>query len=596
MSAELPELLSHHRAVQDFEHALGDPRHPENVFSYKRAMDDDELEAFPQSGADELDRQRLFEYFIPADLGGKLQSFEENMLIFRALTRRDPTLSLGYMLPLAACLPIWCFGSDAHKQRLARLLRNKQALALGLTERHHGSDIGSTDVSAVEVANGFELTGEKWLVGNTTRGAGFSLFTSTTHADGRKSYSLLFVEKSDLDPKSYTYVPKIKTQGVRGADVSGIMFDKAFVPRHALVGPLGMGLEQTLKSLPVGRAMVGASSLGAADTALSVALRFAQTRMLYGNNVLAIPFPRRLLTNAFLDIAICECVMLPTVRSLHVCPEQNTLRASIAKYFVPVTIENVFTTLSRVLGARCYVRQEHEWGIFQKLWRDNLLYAIGEGNTAVILDAIASELCTAPPGSENPNTAHLDALRMRLPAACRLEPRLPRFDPKRLRYVVIGPERDDMVQGLRLSFDAFMKSDTSGIAPEILERIKVGVGVIQTQLEHHRAALKGARKPGRNKSYELFELAEMYCGLHAAAACFQMWKHNRDLLGEFFANGEWLALCFDRLLGKYQPSAARPPAQLYENVLSHVLKLYESGRLISLLPFELARPAAPPTS
>ena len=61
-----------------------------------------------------------------------------------------------------------------------------------------------------------------------------------------------------------------------------------------------------------------------------------------------------------------DCVTNAGLRSLHVVPEQSSLWASIVKYFVPTTtIKTMIQNLSVVLGARYYMREEHEFGTFQ---------------------------------------------------------------------------------------------------------------------------------------------------------------------------------------------------------------------------------------
>ena len=88
---------------------------------------------------------------------------------------------------------------------------------------------------------------------------------------------------------------------------------------------------------------------------------------------------------------------------------------------------------------------------------------------------------------------------------------------------------------------------------------------------------------------EAFELARRYISLHAGAACLHLWLHNRDEFDEFFARGEWLALCLNRILNLFQPRRPSPPTEFVDNVTQQMKKLYEEDRLFSLIPMQLAR-------
>ena len=110
------------------------------------------------------------------------------------------------------------------------------------------------------------------------------------------------------------------------------------------------------------------------------------------------------------------------------------------------------------------------------------------------------------------------------------------------------------------------------------------------ELESHDAVIAQSKfEYGHNQSPELFEIAAKYCTLHAAAACLLMWLYNRQILGEFFAGGEWLVLSLHRLLRTLRPLPYFISEDYIENVAAELLKLYESDKLFSIVPFQLAQ-------
>jgi hypothetical protein len=87
---------------------------------------------------------------------------------------------------------------------------------------------------------------------------------------------------------------------------------------------------------------------------------------------------------------------------------------------------------------------------------------------------------------------------------------------------------------------------------------------------------------------ELFALAKHYCVLHVAAVCLHIWLYNRQRLGDFFAQGAWLALCLHRLLMTVQPWREPPAAVRIEPIAAELIRLYNEERLFSIVPLQLA--------
>jgi alkylation response protein AidB-like acyl-CoA dehydrogenase len=385
-------LLKNYDAAEDIEQYLGDPLNPKNVLSFKRAIELDEREEYPEEACNILEQWNFHHYYIPCAYGGKLTSFEEMLALMRVVARRDLTVAIGHGKTYLGSVCVWIGGTASQSYRLAGMIKQQGRVSLGLTERAHGSDLLASEVRAVQVTDGYVLSGEKWLINNATRGQALTVFAQTDAARGARGFSVFLVEKAHLAASSYRHVPKIKTHGIRGADISGIQFHECFVPPTALIGAPGAGLEIVLKSLQITRTMCASLSLGAADTALRSTLDFALRRQLYGDSVFAIPYTRSLLVHAFVDLLMCDCAAIAAARALHVVPAQMSLWSAVIKYFVPTTIEQVIRDLSVVLGARYYVRVAHWEGIFQKLVRDNALVSLFDGSSVVNLHAIALQL------------------------------------------------------------------------------------------------------------------------------------------------------------------------------------------------------------
>ncbi len=579
--------FAQYQAAEALERHLGDPFAGAGVFSFKNAVALDEFDQYPEEACKLLDSWNVFDYYIPSEVGGKLRSFEEFVAVLRAIARRDLTVAIAHGKTYLGAVAAWVGGSNEQQRRLAGIIKSGRQVALGLTEKSHGSDLLASEVTAEKVAEGFLLSGEKWLVNNATRGDALTVFAKTGKSGDPRGFSLFLVEKNS---DRHTSLPKIKTHGIRGADISGIRFDDMFVPDHFVIGRTGAGLEIMLKAFQLTRTVIPALSLGAADTALRVAMDFAQARKLYGDSVFAIPHARRLLCDAFADLLICECLTLASVRSLHVEPEQMSLRSAIAKYYVPVTVERLIKNLSVVIGARQYLRQEHCSGIFQKIARDNAILSLFDGSTVVNLSLIALQL-----GQLASNRRKVDARRQDLPAHLArifsLAEDLPDFNPAALTLHNHG--QDSILQGLEIALERLSALDAEGeaeraVCRQIEDLTRTILAEAERQGEFVLTALE-SNDLAFKKSPEMFEQAERYCVLHAAACCLHMWLYNRGRLGEFFRRGAWVVWCLGRLLGQLGIESRGEMREHEGELAAELERLFVEEKLFSIIPLQLAQ-------
>lgn len=259
-------------AMTELERFLGDPADDTNTFSYARCAELDDREEFPAEICAQLEQWGIHRYYVPARFGGRLHSFEDAMHLLRSVARRDMTVAIGHGKTFLGGVSAWVGGDDAQARGVATQVLAGVPVSWGLTEREHGSDLLAGEVSASETPQGFRVHGEKWLINNATRGRLVALLARTTAEGGARGFDVLYIDKDDLTDDTFRCLPKVHTWGIRGADISGVAFDGAQVPRSSRVGPPGSGLEVVLRGLQLTRTMCAGLSLGAGDHALRIAV------------------------------------------------------------------------------------------------------------------------------------------------------------------------------------------------------------------------------------------------------------------------------------------------------------------------------------
>ncbi|MDJ0729825.1 MAG: acyl-CoA dehydrogenase [Crocosphaera sp.] len=580
--------LKQYWVAQRLDKDLGDPWTPESVMSFKQVVDIDETEEFPHSEIEWLYNWKLQHYYVPAECGGEFTSFEEFLAFVRVLCRRDQTIGIAFTTLFWSFIT-WMAGTDEQKQQLAQYIKNENgAICLGYSEKEHGSDLIGGDLTAKKVPGGYILNGEKWPINRATISGISYILAKTDPEGGPKCLTLFMVDKRQLNPDHYYNLPKILTHGIRASDMSGIGFKDCFVPDSMRIKEEGDGLEFALKGFQVTRTFCAAFSLGAADTALRTTLNFAVKRVVYGKKVIDIPQPRKTLVDAFLDILICDCETIGAARGFHIIPEQFSVWASVTKYFVTTQIETMINSVYTVLGSRFYMREEHDWGIFQKLLRDNSIISMFDGSTVVNLHALMLQFRQLTKQRARRKPEAIADLQKRLEAIFSLEKPLPQFEGQKLE--LFGRGVDDPLQGLEIALQQLEAlKEIADVDEELLEKLMVLGSLVLEELNAHDELIANSKfEYGHDQSPELFEVAKKYCTLHAAACCLQMWLYNRTILGEFFSKGEWLVLSLHRLLRTLRPLPYSISDVYVENTAQELLKLYKEDKLFSIVPFQLA--------
>ncbi|MFD5117216.1 acyl-CoA dehydrogenase family protein [Streptomyces sp. NPDC058391] len=572
-----------YRLAEEFDRFLGDPNDPGEVFSYARCAELDDKEEFPADICRRFEEWGLPDEYVPVEYGGRLHDYEQVLQLIRAVARRDLTCAIGHGKTYLGGVCVWVAGSAEQGARLGADITAGVPVALGLTERAHGSDLLAgevhTDDKAADSADHWLVSGEKWLINNATRGSVLSLLTRTRPDGGPRGFSVLLVDKRELDEDSYRHLPKIRTHGIRGADISGIAFDGARVPRGALVGAEGAGLEIVLKALQLTRTMCAALSLGAGDHGLRLGLDFAEERELYGRRLIDLPQARHVLAGAAADVLLHEAVALVAARAVQTQTAELSVTSAVTKYLLPTGTDQVLADLTGLLGARAFLKGVHADGRFQKVERDHRIVGLFDGNTLVNLNSLVNQFRSLVRGFRRGagDTAGSDA-------ACDLGTALPPLDPTRLSLV--ARHGSGVMAGLAASVEEITRraglNPELGPAAEAARRLLAVTTAVHAEMEEYQGVL--AEVPPA-----AFEVARRYTLCWAGAACLGLWTRSTDLAGDdpgtgpLWREGLWLHTALDRLLVRLgEPAAAGP--ETYEELLGALRAARSSGRLFSLLP------------
>ncbi|WP_105969125.1 acyl-CoA dehydrogenase family protein [Streptomyces geranii] len=533
--------------------------HEDDVLAPDTLAGLDDREEFPDDAVRLLDAAGLPAHYVLTPDG----DLSRTVRLLRAVSRRDLTVAIAHGKTFLGSAPVWVAGTPDQAARLAERVRAGEAVCWGLTERDHGADLLASEFAAVADpdmnaadgtgtdsgtdtgnANGHEdtgnggsvgwrLTGEKWLINNATRSTLACVLARTDPAGGGRGFSLFLVDKNQLPEGSWRNLPKIRTHGIRGADISGFALDDAPVPADALVGERGDGIAVVLKTLQLTRIACTALSLGAADHALRLARDFATGRELYGRRLADVPHVRRILGRAAAGALTVEAVSLLSARSVHTLPGELSAISALTKAFVPTLTQNTLTSLGELLGVRGFLTSPPGDG-FAKLERDHRICAIFDGSTVVNRAALLNQM---PRLARKLSHRRTDAEGLR--AAADLTAPLPPFDRDRL--TMLSVTGCSAVQALP-DLAARIRDQGPPRAAPLIDRLLAQLDRLERESADFVPVAGGLPSTA-------FGMAETYERAYAAAACLLLWLENPPLrTGRLGADGLWLRACLTVLL------------------------------------------------
>merc|ERR1712012_1004621 len=178
------------------------------------------------------------------------------------------------------CWMIDRFGTEAQRSHWVPLMSTMEKLgSYCLTEPGAGSDAASLATVARREGNKFILNGSKAFIS----GGGDTdvyLVMCRTGGGGPKGISCLLVEKDNTPGLSFG--GKEKKMGWNSQPTRQVIFEDAEVPGENVIGVEGQGFNIAMSGLNGGRINISATSLGAAQASLSLAIDHAKVRTKFG--------------------------------------------------------------------------------------------------------------------------------------------------------------------------------------------------------------------------------------------------------------------------------------------------------------------------
>ena len=272
--------------------------------------------------------------------------------------------------------PIAVFGTDKQKEKyLPDLASGRMIGSFGLTEPNAGSDAGNTQTTAELKGDKFIINGQKAFC--TSAGvAGIIILTAKLIENGEDKGIGAFIVEAGT-PGLSIGSPE-KKMGWRGSDTRSVFFENLEISKDNLLGSPSKGFKQFLNTLVGGRITIGALSLGTAQGAYELALKYSKEREAFGKQI-----------NKFQAISFKLADMATSIEAAkHLVYHAAWLKdnnqpvikeAAMAKLFASETAMKICTEAIQVHGGYGYIK---EYDV-ERFFRDAKILEIGEGTSEI---------------------------------------------------------------------------------------------------------------------------------------------------------------------------------------------------------------------
>ncbi len=256
-------------------------------------------ELIPIEIIEELAEMGVFGLTIPEEFGGFGLSKASMCVVSEELSRGYIGVgSLGTRSEIAAELII-AGGTDEQKANWLPKLTSAEILPTAVfTEPNTGSDLGSLRTRAVKGEDGnYKITGNKTWITHAARTHVMTLLARTNpDSTDHRGLSMFLAEKTPGTDENPFPTPgmtggEIEVLGYRGMKEYELGFDGFEVKGENLLGgEEGKGFKQLMETFESARIQTAARAIGVAQSALDIAMQYAQDRKQFGKSL--INFPR----------------------------------------------------------------------------------------------------------------------------------------------------------------------------------------------------------------------------------------------------------------------------------------------------------------
>ncbi len=350
----------------------------------------EEEDALPEHIVEQMRELGLFGMGIPEEYGGLGLNTLAECMVFEEISRANTSVRTRFATNNGiGGLGILFDGTEEQKKKyLPDIASGRKTIAFALTEPDVGSDASGIKTFAQRQGDHFVINGSKMFI---TNGAIADLVTLIALTDREKrargGVTAFIVERGT---KGFSVGKHEKKMGLRGSTTTELIFEDCEVPVENVIGGeglIGQGFKTAMKVLDKGRLTLAAGSVGTAQKALDLAVRYAKERVQFGRPIgqfqLIQDMLARMATEVYAGRQMVYRVAWEKDQGRSVIME-----ASMAKLFCSEMLGRVADMALQIHGGLGYMKDF----MVERIYRDARAARIYEGTSEIQKIVIAREL------------------------------------------------------------------------------------------------------------------------------------------------------------------------------------------------------------
>ncbi|WP_083098150.1 acyl-CoA dehydrogenase family protein [Pseudophaeobacter leonis] len=323
--------------------------------------------------------------YVSEETGGSALTRLDATLVFEALSMACPSVAAFLSIHNMCAKMLDSFASDEMKARIMPdVLSLNTVLSYALTEPGSGSDAAALKTRAEKTNEGYTLNGNKAFIS----GGGYSdayVCMVRTGEDGPKGISTVYVE--DGTP-GLSFGGLEDKMGWKSQPTAQVQFDDCKIAANNLVGEEGKGFKYAMMGLDGGRLNISSCSLGAAQTALNLTLKYMSERKAFGKSIDQFQGLQFRLADMEIELQAARVFLRQAAWKLDQGAPDASKHCAMAKKFVTEAGSKVVDQCLQLHGGYGYLA---DYGI-EKLVRDLRVHQILEGTNEIMRVIVARHL------------------------------------------------------------------------------------------------------------------------------------------------------------------------------------------------------------
>ena len=268
-------------------------------------------------------------------------------------------------------------GTEEQKKKYLAMGASGKVGAFALTELGAGSDASAAKTKAISDGDDYIINGTKCFISNMgpEEGDYVVLIALTDPSAGTKGMSAIVV---DRNTPGFSVGKLENKMGLRGANVSELIFQDCRVPKSNLLGKEGEGFKIAMAALDGGRIGMASQAVGIAEGAIDLAVAYAKERVQFKKPISA----NQGIQWYFADIATStEAAKMLTLQAADLRQRGQNIGklAAMAKYYASENAVTVTNKALQIHGGYGYMK---EYAI-ERMYRDARITTLYEGTSEV---------------------------------------------------------------------------------------------------------------------------------------------------------------------------------------------------------------------